>query len=317
MQSIEIRNELRSIQRELRQPLDAAAHKIRELPGTSDLYIYLPWQAVRDRLEEVVPDYELGFSDPVYDHTANLVSIQATIEILGVKKSAIAGVKISIISKKGNNAEIGHCLDRLHAEAIKNAGEAWCIGRYLDDQLSVYKLLWDNQSELDPEMRGKLNQMKNQFAKQLREYTTPQKSNQSAPKPTKKAEPTSTAVKAQEEAEELYPQHNSFFNTFAEAFKFKGIYDFAKQVIAANWKGRSRPGHLGQGELEALMEVIAAQWGVETGVFESFNLAQTSYQGRLAILKGKGEYTIGEARDWAIAWRNAQLSNKKQLVGVE
>lgn len=172
----EERDELKLIQRELRQPLAPAAHKIRPLPGTSDLYIYLPWQTVRDRLEEVAPDYSLDFDDPVYDHTANMVSIKATIEILGIKKSAIAGVKISIVSQKGNNAEIGHCIDRLHAEAIKNVGEAWCIGRYLDDQVGVYKMLWDNQAELDPEMRGKLNQMKSQFFKQMRDYTTPQKS---------------------------------------------------------------------------------------------------------------------------------------------
>lgn len=167
------RDELKLIQRELRQPLAPSAHKIRPLPGTDDLYIYLPWQAVRDRLEEVAPDYNLDFDDPVYDHVANLVSLKATVEILGVKKSAIAGVKISIISQKGKNAEIGHCIDRLHAEAIKNVGEAWCIGRYLDDQLGAYKMLWDNQAALDQDMRGKLSQMKAQFSRQLREYTTP------------------------------------------------------------------------------------------------------------------------------------------------
>lgn len=270
------REELRKIQKELRQPLAPAAHKIRELPGTSDLYIYLPWQAVRDRLEEVVPDYNLDFDDPVYDHTINLVSIKATIEILGIKKSAIAATRISIISKKGNNAEIGHCIDRLHAEAIKNAGEAWCIGRYLDDQVSVYKMLWDNQSKLDPEIRGKLNQMKGQFYKQLREYTTPQKTSVPA-----KVAPITTRT-----AEALYPQHNALIK---QVRSLTG-HPPAEIIYRCKALGVESPSQASPDKIQQLAIGLALDWGASR--FESRSSAQTSLMGKVNVY---GHQRLGEA----------------------
>lgn len=270
------REELRQIQKELRQPLPPVAHKIRELPGTSDLYIYLPWQAVRDRLEEVVPDYNLDFDDPVYDHTTNLVSIKATIEILGVKKSAIAATRISIISRKGNNAEIGHCVDRLHAEAIKNAGEAWCIGRYLDEQVSVYKMLWDNQSELDPEMRGKLNQMKGQFYKQLREYTTPQK-----PSVPAKVAPITTRT-----AEALYPQHNALIKQ-VRSLTGHPPDEIIRRCMAL---GAESPAQASPDKIQQLAVGLALDWGSPR--FGSRELAERSLMGKVAVY---GSQRLGDA----------------------
>lgn len=139
----------------------------------------------------------------------------------------------------------------------------------------------------------------------------PQERPKTPPKPVSVATPPQP-IQAQE-IQELYPQHNSFFNTFAEEFKFQGIYDFAKQVIMANWQGRSRPGHLDQEQLETLMEVVACQWGVESGIFEKFELAQNSYRGRMSLLKSRDAYTIGQLKEWAIAWRDAQ----KQPIGAK
>ena len=138
---------------------------------------------------------------------------------------------------------------------------------------------------------------------------------QARPKTTPKPAPVATHPQPtqSQETQELYPQHNSFFNAFAEEFKFQGVYDFAKQVIMANWQGRSRPGHLDQEQLEALMEVVACQWGVELGIFEKFELAQNSYKGRMSLLKSRDAYTIGQLKEWAIAWRDAQ----KQPVGAK
>lgn len=272
------REELRQIQKELRQPLPPVAHKIRELPGTSDLYIYLPWQTVRDRLEEVVPDYNLDFDDPVYDHTTNLVSIKATIEILGIKKSAIAATRISIFSKKGNNAEIGHCIDRLHAEAIKNAGEAWCIGRYLDEQVSVYKMLWDNQSELDPETRGKLNQMKGQFYKQLREYTTPQK-------PSVPAKPKPETV-----AESLFPQHNQLIR---EVRSVTG-HPPAEIIYRCKALGGDSPSQLNPDKIQQLAMGLALDWGASR--FDSRGSAEMSLKSKIAV------YGSQRLREAIVSW---------------
>lgn len=284
------REELRRIQQELRQPLAASAHKIRDLPGTSDLYIFLPWQAVRDRLEEVVPDYQLSFSDPVYDQAVNLVSIQASIEILGVKKSAIAAVKISIISNKGNNAERGHCIDRLHAEAIKNVGEAWCVGRYLDDQIGVYKMLCEQQSELDAETKGKLNQMKSQFFKKLREYSTPQ---------TARATPTATPKKRENiDPRQDRRNHESIPVSSGEI----ALYPQHRLIIE---RVRSRTGHTSHQieewcaargkdgsanlDLELVQELaadLALGWGESK--FPSPELAEASYRGKVATLTASG-----------------------------
>lgn len=289
----EERQQIKLIQQELRQPLAPSAHKIRALPGTTDLYIYLPWQSVRDRLEEVVPDYCLDFDNPVYDHTVNLVSIKATIEILGIKKSAIAGVKISIISQKGNNAEIGHCIDRLHAEAIKNAGEAWCVGRYLDDQIGVYKMLWESQSELDPDMRGKLSQMKSQFAKKLQNYVTPQKSDASPHKPATSKNSVVPHAKAPTKKPEskpsaLYPQHQALIN------QVRNLTGHSVEQVH-QWcqgQGYSSPGDLPSEIVRQLADDLVLGWAESK--FASPAQAEKAYNGKITTLTASG-MSLGNA----------------------
>ncbi|NJM69227.1 MAG: hypothetical protein HC862_02805 [Scytonema sp. RU_4_4] len=191
MISKEVREELRAVHSELRKPFPVESHSIRELPGTSNLYIYLPWEAIRDRLDEICPDYQFEFTLPEYDHTANLVTCVVTLEILGIKKQALAAVPITQINAKTQkDMSRGNAVDRLHAEAIKNGAEAHCCGRYISNQLFCYKLLLKHKERLDDETRGKLNKMHNQF----REAMQSALGYADAPKPQKQSEKNQPSI---------------------------------------------------------------------------------------------------------------------------
>lgn len=166
----------------------------------------------------------------------------------------------------------------------------------------------DEQSKRDRKVKAAMEIKAEVNRQRVNDTPAPAKKPTSKPAPLAKSPPMDA---------ELYPQHNSFFSNFVEEFKFDGVFDFAKQVIEANWKGKSRPGHLDQEQLEALMEVIACQWGVESGHFERFDLAQTAYRGRMSLVKSKGSYTLGEVRECAIAWRDSRIVSgnpRKQLA---
>lgn len=58
--------ELRRIQGELKRPFPAPLHEIRELPGGSKKWVFLRWQTVRERLDEVAPDWIIDHSEIQY-----------------------------------------------------------------------------------------------------------------------------------------------------------------------------------------------------------------------------------------------------------
>ncbi|KYC42030.1 hypothetical protein WA1_18680 [Scytonema hofmannii PCC 7110] len=175
MIDIEIRQELRRIITEFKKPLPANQHKVRDLPGTSNRWIYLPHQAIRERLDEVAPDWTIDYSELQY--VDNNCVCRCGITILSVRKEAIACVPISLLSSNNKEMTRGSAADRVAAESVRNAGEQWGIGRYLDDQVFVYKYLWENRHQLDDEMQGELQKLKLQHSKAL-----------SAPQPRAKEE---------------------------------------------------------------------------------------------------------------------------------
>ncbi|MBN3951903.1 MAG: hypothetical protein HWQ38_37755 [Nostoc sp. NMS7] len=128
----EIRDELRQIQAELKKPFPATLHELRELPGGGKKWVFLKWQTIRERLDEVAPEWISDYSEIQY--LGNDAICRCGITILGVRKEALASVPISVLSSGGKEMSRGSAADRLAAEAIKNAAEAWGVGRYLDDQ---------------------------------------------------------------------------------------------------------------------------------------------------------------------------------------
>ena len=168
----ETREEIRRIQSELREPFPAAVHQFREIPGSNKKWVFLPWQVVRDRLDDVCPDWIIDFSDIQY--SGNEVTCRGAITILGIRKEAIACVPISVLSNKGNEMTRGSAPDRLMVEAIKNASEQWGVGRYLDDQEFVIRYLWDRIKELDDEKAGEVRRLSEQYKIQVGARPAPQ-----------------------------------------------------------------------------------------------------------------------------------------------
>lgn len=165
MVDAQIREELKRIIAEFKKPLPANQHKVRDLPGTSNRWIYLPHQAIRERLDEVAPDWTIDYSELQY--IDNNCVCRCGITILGVRKEAIACVPISLLSSNNKEMTRGSAADRVAAESVRNASEQWGVGRYLDDQVYVYRYLWEHRHELDDEMSGQLQKLKQQHSKAL------------------------------------------------------------------------------------------------------------------------------------------------------
>ena len=161
----EIREELKRIQAELKKVFPANRHEVRDLPGGQRKWVYLKWQTIRERLDEVCPDWVIDYSEIQY--LGNDAICRCGIAILGVRKEAIASVPISILSSKGNEMTRGSAADRLAAEAIKNSGEAWGVGRYLDDQQFTIRYLWEHMRELDEQMQGEVRRLSEQYKIQV------------------------------------------------------------------------------------------------------------------------------------------------------
>ena len=165
MITVEVREELKRIQSELKKVFPANRHEVRDLPGGQRKWVYLKWQTIRERLDEVCPDWIIDYSEIQY--LGNDAICRCGITILGIRKEAIASVPISILSSKGNEMTRGSAADRLAAEAIKNSGEAWGVGRYLDDQEFTIRYLWDHLKELDDQMQGEVRRLSEQYKIQI------------------------------------------------------------------------------------------------------------------------------------------------------
>lgn len=168
---MKLTEELRTIIAELKKPFPAPLHEIRELPGGARKWVFLRWQTVRERLDEVCPDWTIDHSEIQY--LGNDATCRCGITILGVRKEAIASVPITLLSKQGNDMARGSAADRLAAEALKNAAETWGVGRYLDDQPFTIGYLWNNRHKLDEKMFGEVRKLSEQYKLFLKEKNTP------------------------------------------------------------------------------------------------------------------------------------------------
>ena len=131
-------NNIREILGELKKPFPAAAHKERELPG-GGRWFFIPWQAIRDRLDEICPDWSVSYSTPVY--VGDYCVILCTLTVAGVTRQAPGNSPIAQLSSKGNDMSRGTPIERATADAFKNAAEAFGMAAYLDDQAFVVRLL--------------------------------------------------------------------------------------------------------------------------------------------------------------------------------
>lgn len=108
------------------------SHKERALPGGGRWW-YVPWQAIRDRLNQVCPDdWEVSYDEPKF--LDKYCYVTCTIMICGVTRRAIGSALIELLSSSGKDMSRGNPIERAVADAFKNACEAYGIAAYLDEQ---------------------------------------------------------------------------------------------------------------------------------------------------------------------------------------
>lgn len=112
----------------------AEAHKERDLPGGGTWW-YVPWQTIRERLNQVCPDdWSVAYDDPKF--LDKYCYVTCTLMICGVSRQAIGSAPIELISNKGKDMARGNAIERAVADAFKNACEQFQIAAYLDEQTS-------------------------------------------------------------------------------------------------------------------------------------------------------------------------------------
>lgn len=157
MINLEMRDELRRIQSELKKPFPPSAHQIRELPGKG-YWAFISHQIIRQRLDEVAPEWQADFSS--IERLDNDVVCRCGITIMGIRKEAIGSVPlIAATNKDGKDVSRGSAADRVAAESLKNAAEMWQVGAYLDDQAFVATYLSKHADELSDEAKNKLRSL--------------------------------------------------------------------------------------------------------------------------------------------------------------
>ena len=116
--------------KELKKPFPAADHQERTIPGNSR-WFYIPWQKIRDRLDDVCPGWSVVYSDPISCDGLTVVRCRL----------AIDGVSREGVGNSDNGKGYGTPVERATADAFKNAAEAFGVGAYLDNQDFVVRYL--------------------------------------------------------------------------------------------------------------------------------------------------------------------------------
>ncbi|BAS59903.1 hypothetical protein NIES2135_20600 [Leptolyngbya boryana NIES-2135] len=122
----------KEIQPKLKAWFPPEDHDERELPGTKAIWYFVKWQKIRDRLDEVCPDWEVEYSDPIVIEEE--ICIRCKITICGVSREAPGYAPLKLISNAGKNMARGSAGERATADAFKNSCELHGIARYLDEQ---------------------------------------------------------------------------------------------------------------------------------------------------------------------------------------
>lgn len=107
-------------------------HKDRDLPGGGTWW-YVPWQLIRDRLNEVCPDdWSVRYDKPEF--IGNLCYVHCYLTICGIERVGVGSTPIEQISNSGKKMDRGNAIERAIADGFKNACESFGICAYLDEQ---------------------------------------------------------------------------------------------------------------------------------------------------------------------------------------
>ena len=124
--------QLSEILPKLKAKFPAEIHKERKVPGGGTWW-YVPWQMVRDRLDQICPDnWSVIYSDPGY--VGDYCYIRCQLIICGVAREGVGSAAIQLISSEGKDMARGNPIERATADAFKTAAEQFGVAAYLDDQ---------------------------------------------------------------------------------------------------------------------------------------------------------------------------------------
>jgi hypothetical protein len=122
----------------------ADEHLERKLPG-GGRWFYIPWQQIRERLDQSCPDWTCEYSDPIKMPDGETV-IRCKITIEGCTREGVGVAPMADFNDSGKRKGIGSPVEVAIADAFKNAAEQFGVGAYIDNQKKLVTYL---QSKMD------------------------------------------------------------------------------------------------------------------------------------------------------------------------
>lgn len=298
MMTSETRDELRRIQAELKKPLAPELHEVREIPGGSKKWIFLPWQIIRERLDEVTPEWGIDYSEIQYIN--NDAICRCGITILGVRKEAIASVPISIKSKSDNEMTRGMAADRLAAEGLKNASEVWGVGRYLDNQAFTVKYLWEHRHKIPTKLEEEVRSLSIKYGvNAMTDVTQSRKSTTPPPPPPKKqlvATPKSTSSSTTTST--TTPTTATVHIQDARVREIRTLLKYPTDLIVEwlSFQDAQRPSQLEPKVVDELVKHMCLSWASDK--FDNSTDAAISYQQHVLSDVSIGVKEITAIQNW-------------------
>lgn len=285
-------------------------HEERKLPGGGK-WFFVPWQRIRDRLDEVCPDWESSYSDPIEcgrtEDLNGVIVIRCRLTLCGVTREGVGNSENDAykdVTEKGGRVEenkkykgYGTPIERATADAFKQAAESFGVGAYLDLQKDqrerfvrymqkrgdgrAYKAAYDNGwvEGAKPQVR-----QPEKPANLLQVMSFEEKPSQQV-KPKQLPQPS---VQAQVAKPALYPQHNTLIKSIRQVTGHN-----PDQVV--NWcqgRGAQSPAELSPELCEELAQALVIGWGKSH--FDTEEHCRNSYQGRVKMLLASG-VSLGNA----------------------
>lgn len=137
---------LQQVIAELRKPFAIADHQ--EQVGTDGKkHFAIPWQKIRDRLDQVYPDWQVSYSDPLL--VCDRLTVKCRIIVAGIAREA-TGIGMNGLEPNPEAATI---------EAFVNAAAKFGIGDYLKDAEFVSQYV-----QKPPDLPNRLSQPSQKIA---------------------------------------------------------------------------------------------------------------------------------------------------------
>ncbi len=255
------KEEQREILKRLKEPFAPEDHQERVLPG-SGKWFFISWQKIRERLDDVCPDWEVDYSEPVYIDA--YCTIRCTLTIAGIKRSAPGNGEIK--NKRGTPIE------NATADAFKNAAEAFGVARYLDEQSKEAREFTIRYLHSKGDGRAKKNAIENGYLENSTARSLLSKPAARPPAPSDAPEPEQTAETPKVSANGNQARIKEVCSLLGLK-KPHEVYNLAAAPIGIK-KGSA---DLTPSDLTKIVDEILAQWGLSQGCFRAATHARNAF----------------------------------------